>query len=87
MQNINLHKAGLTFGALIGSWHLLWALMVTLGFAQPIINFVLWMHFIKPLYVISPFNIGTAIALVAITSLVGYAMGLIFAIIWNLLHR
>lgn len=87
MQTIHLHKAGLAFGGLMGSCHLLWALLVALGLAQPIIDFIFWMHFIKPIYVIGPFNIGTALVLVGATTLIGYAMGVIFAGIWNLLQR
>jgi hypothetical protein len=87
MQTIHLQKAGLAVGGLMGSWHLFWALLVALGLAQPIIDFVFWMHFIKPVYVIGPFNIGTALVLVGATSLVGYAMGVIFAGIWNFLQR
>jgi hypothetical protein len=87
MQTIHLHKTGLALGGLMGSWHLLWALLVALGLAQPIVDFIFWMHFIRPIYVISPFNIGTALVLIGATSLIGYAMGVIFAGIWNFLHR
>jgi hypothetical protein len=87
MQIINPHKAGLAFGGLMGSWHLFWALLVALGLAQPLIDFIFWMHFIKPIYVISPFNIGTALVLIGTTSLIGYALGMILAGIWNFLQR
>jgi hypothetical protein len=44
-------------GAMLGSWHLLWSLLVALGVAQPLIDFLFWIHFIKPVYVIEPFAI------------------------------
>ena len=84
---VGLHKTGLTIGGLLGTWHLLWALLVALGVAQPILDFVFWMHFIKPVYVVGPFQLGTALALIVVTSLIGYAMGLILAGLWNFLHR
>jgi hypothetical protein len=87
MQTISVHKSGLAFGALLGVWHLLWAALVAFGFAQSIIDFVFWMHFIKPIYVIGPFHIGTAVLLVAVTSVIGYLMGLLFAAVWNFLHK
>ena len=84
---IQPNKAGLALGALMGIWHLGWALLVAIGWAQPLINFIFWLHFIKPIYVIEPFNAGTAALLVAITALSGYVTGFIFALLWNRFHR
>ncbi len=86
-NTIQPNKAGLVLGSLLGIWHLAWALLVALGWAQPLINFIFWLHFIKPIYVIEPFNAGTAAMLVAITALCGYVVGFIFALLWNRFHR
>jgi len=86
-NTIQPNKAGLALGALLGIWHLAWATLVAIGWAQPLINFIFWLHFIKPIYVIEPFNAGTAALLVAITALSGYVMGFIFALLWNRFHR
>ncbi len=87
MQTISLHKAALTLAVLLGTGHFFWATLVALGLAQPVIDFIFWMHFIKPVYMISPFNIGTAFALIVVTSLIGYVLGLILAGIWNFFQR
>ncbi len=87
MQTISLHRTGLTFGGLFGTGHFLWAVLVALGLAQPVIDFIFWMHFIKPAFIISPFNIGTALVLIVTTSLIGYGLGMILAGIWNFLQR
>ena len=55
---INPINGGLVFGAIIGLWHLTWSLLVAAGWAQPVIDFVFWMHFIKPVYVIQPYKAG-----------------------------
>ena len=74
-------------GALLGGWHLTWAVLVAVGFAQPLIDFLFWIHFIKPVYVVEPFEIGRAVILVLVTAGIGYVVGLAFALLWNRLHR
>ncbi len=84
---INVGKAGLVLGAVIGGWHLCWSILVALRLAQPVIDFVFWMHFIKPIYVIEPFEIVRAAILLIITAGVGFIIGSVFALIWNALHK
>ena len=84
---INARKAGLVLSAVFGGWHLCWSLLVALGWAQPVINFVFWMHFIKPIYVIEPFEFVRAVILIAVTGGVGFVIGWVFALIWNALHK
>ena len=73
-------------GALLGGWHFLWSLLVAVGWAQPLIDFIFWLHFIKPVYVIGAFNVGTALLLIVITTGIGYAIGYIFGVLWNRFH-
>lgn len=83
---INANRAGIALGAIMGLWHVSWSALVALGWAQAVIDFVLWMHFIKPIYVIEPFNLSTAAILAAVTAAIGYVMGLVFGWVWNALH-
>ena len=53
------------------------------GLAQPLIDFVFWMHFIRPVYVVEPFSALRAITLVAVTAIVGYVSGSAFEFLWN----
>ena len=87
MGPINPNKAGLALGAFLGVWHFLWSLLVALGWVQPFIDFIFWLHFIKPVYVIGPFNIGTALLLIVITTTIGYVAGLVFGVLWNRVHH
>ena len=83
----NLNKVGLVIGALIGGWHVLWALLVLLGWAQPLMDFVFWAHMINPVYLVKAFDPKAAATLVVITFIMGYAFGFVGALLWNKLHR
>jgi len=83
MNRTNPHSLGLVFGIFLGMWHALWSLLVWLGAAQPFIDFIFRLHMITPPYKIAVFNLGTAVALVAITAGIGYAMGVVVGLIWN----
>ncbi|HLX17044.1 MAG TPA: hypothetical protein VKS24_17810 [Bradyrhizobium sp.] len=85
--HISVGKAGLVLGAFFGGWHLCWSALVALKLAQPVIDFVFWMHFIKPIYVIEPFEIVRALILILITAGVGFVLGSAFAAIWNAVHK
>lgn len=87
MERVSPNKVGLVFAVLLGGWHTLWAALVALGWAQPVINFVFWMHFIKPIYVIGEFKAWIALVLIAVTATIGYIMGSILAALWNWIHR
>ena len=84
---ISVGKAGVVLGVLLGGWHLCWSVLVALHWAQPVIDFVFWMHFIKPVYVIEPFEIGRAVILVVVTTGIAFVIGAAFALIWNALHK
>ena len=70
---ISPNKAALVFAILLGGWHLLWSVLVAAGWAQPLINFIFWIHFIRPVYVVENFNIGIAVLLIAVTAAIGYS--------------
>ena len=86
MNVINPLRSGIVLGALTGAFHFLWASLVALGLAQELINFIFWIHFIKPIYVIEPFSIGLALALVTFTTAIGFVIGYSLAHLWNLIH-
>lgn len=78
---MSVGKAGLVLGAVIGGWHLCWSMLVALKWAHPVIDFVFWMHFIKPIYVIEPFEIARAAILLIVTAGVGFLIGSVFALV------
>lgn len=86
-SSLGVNRAGLVLGVLLGGVHLLWALLVAVGAAQPLMDFIFWLHFIRPVYVVEGFGILRAGALVLLTGTIGYAMGTAYAVLWNHLHR
>jgi hypothetical protein len=87
MQTLNPNKTGLAFGTLLGVWHAIWSIFVAVGWAQAIVNFVFWMHMIKPVYVIGQFSSWIALILIAVSGAIGYIGGFVLAALWNWLHR
>lgn len=83
----NPNRVGLVFGCLIGGWHLFWILLILVGLAQPLLDFVFWAHMIQPVYVVKPFAPIAAVTLIGVTFVIGYAFGLAGALLWNKLHR
>ena len=83
MQKLNSHKVGLALGALVGVVHLVWAILVAVGWASGLVNFSLRLHFIDKPMAVLPFSFGSAILLIVIASVVGYIIGRIFSSLWN----
>jgi hypothetical protein len=83
MNRIHANSLGLVFGAFLALWHTFWALLVWIGAAQWLLDFIFRLHMITPPYKVGAFNFGTAFALVLITALIGYVIGFVIGVIWN----
>jgi hypothetical protein len=84
---LNIVKVGIVVAAVTGGFHLCWSVLVAAGWAQPVIDFLFWAHFIKPIYVIESFEFVRAAVLIAVTGGIGFLLGSAFALIWNSLHK
>ncbi len=87
MHKLKERNVALVFSFALGGWHLLWSVLVALGVAQSILDFIFRLHMIQPVYKVAQFNFGTALALIVVTAIIGYAMGWAIAWIWNRVHR
>ena len=82
-MRINPLKLGLVVGIFLAVIHTAWAALVAVGWAQPLMKFVFWAHFITPPYQIEPFEIGRAILLVGFAFASGLVLGGVGALFWN----
>lgn len=76
-------RLGIIFGLFLGLFHAFWAALVAFGWAQPLMDFVFWVHFITPPWHIERFTLERASVLVGFTSAVGFVMGIIGGWLWN----
>lgn len=83
MTKINTHIAGFALGIFLAFWHLLWAILVGFGFAQPFLDWIYWLHFMNNPFRVMSFDVGHAAMLVVVVSIIGYIIGWILATIWN----
>ena len=83
MEIIDKNKTGLTFGFLISSLHLLWSILVALGIAQALLNFILNIHMLDVTVTVMPFDLVKALVLIIVTFIVGYVFGWLMAFFWN----
>ena len=80
-------KVGCVVGSFFGLIHFVWGAFVGLGFAQPLLNFVFRVHMMSPAPTVMPFSLVSTFILVLVTSCVGFAVGYVFAVLWNGVHR
>ncbi len=76
-------KTGLGLGSLTALMHLVWSLLVLLGMAQGWMDWIFSLHFLNNPFTVGSFNIVIALTLILVTGLVGFAVGFVFANIWN----
>lgn len=84
---MNKHKVALVLGSFTGLIHLVWGVLVAVGFAQPLINFIYKLHSLSNPPVVMSFDLGRSVGLVVVTFLAGYFVGYVFAILWHKIHQ
>ncbi len=86
MNYMSVSKTGYVFGGLFGVIHLVWAVLVAVGVAQPLLDFVFKLHMLQPVVVVGSFNLMYAVGLIVMTAVVGYIVGVLLAAMWNYAH-
>jgi hypothetical protein len=84
MQHINRSLVALSLGSFAGFTHLIWSILLAIGWAKPLLDFILNVHHISLNYSLLTFSLGRAVLLIVVTFAVGYVFGFVFATIWNM---
>ncbi len=87
MPSFDPTKTGIVSAALFGGWHAFWALLVAVGVAQPLLDFIFRLHMITPPYTVMPFRPGSAVLLIAVTAVIGFVVGYVSAVVWNAMAK
>ena len=80
---LNPQKTGFALGGLAAAVHIVWSVVVALGWGQGLLDFVFSMHSIKPVLMVQSFDLVRSIELVILAGIIGFIVGNVFAHIWN----
>lgn len=74
---------GLVFGLCLALFHAAWGAAVALGWAQPVLDFIFWVHFITPAYKVEAFQADRLSLLLTFTFATGFVAGFVGGWLWN----
>jgi hypothetical protein len=75
---MNLFRTSVIGGFCLASLHFCWALLVALGLAQPLMDFIFKLHMLNSPFLVQPFSLSLAAGLIGITFLIGCFYGAVF---------
>ncbi|MEM4254604.1 MAG: hypothetical protein QXR48_04455 [Candidatus Woesearchaeota archaeon] len=81
-NKLNPNKVGLALACLVVVWQLIWILSVAIG-KQPMLDWILGVHFLADGMKVLPVSVSKAIVSLLVHFVAGYALGWLFATIWN----
>jgi hypothetical protein len=87
MKELNKNHVALLLGGLMALAHLAWSILVFLGFAKVLLDWIFWLHFINIPVTIGPFDLLRAALLILVTFIVGYVAGWVSTWFWNMLIK
>lgn len=84
---MNLFQVSMISGFGLASLHLCWAILVALGWAQLVIDFIFKLHMLSSPFQVQPFELPLALGLIGITFLVGCFYGIVFFVVKNAFQK
>ena len=86
-MKFNPLQVGIYTGLLLASLHAIWALLVLVGIAGPLMSFVLGLHFLNNPYTVKPFSFANALMLVVFVFVVWFVLGYVATVCWNKMQK
>lgn len=83
MKKLDKNKIGLFTGGTIAFFNLVWSILVVLGIAQVLLDFVFSLHFLNNPFVVSTFDPIKFLTLLIVTFVSGYVIGWASTFLWN----
>ncbi|CAM8646980.1 hypothetical protein MCEGEM3_02676 [Oxalobacteraceae bacterium] len=80
-------RSSLLCGLCLAGFHAFWVFLVFVGWAQPLIDFILELHMMALPLTVQPFQLFMALELVAFAFLAGCFYGLVFYMIGRVVFR
>lgn len=84
---MNLFRTSMIGGLCLASIHFCWLILVFLGWAQPLLDFVFKLHMLNSPFQVQPFDGFLALGLLGITFLIGCFYGVLFYWIKHFMHK
>jgi len=84
---MNLLQVSIISGFSLASLHICWAILVALGWAQSVIDFIFKLHMLSSPFQVQQFELTFALGLVGVTFLVGCFYGIIFFVVMNAFQK
>ncbi len=85
---MNCHiRTGVALGCFAATLHIVWSLLVLIGWAQPLVNFIFWVHMLSVPVQVQPFDLGIATLLIGVTWCAGFGFGVVLSVIWKACTR
>lgn len=80
-------KTALIGGLTLSALHACWIILVALGWAQILLDFVFKLHMLNSPFIVQPFSILLSAELLLLTFSIGAVYGILFSLIRNLLNK
>ncbi len=84
MAKLKGHKPALVVGLFFAAIHAIWALCVLLGIGQMYLDWIFPLHLIANPFTVMSFNFLSALLLVVVAFICGYATTWLFVWLWNI---
>ncbi len=82
-ERLNPKQVGVTTGLFAALLHAVWSILVAIGVAQQLSDWLIGLHFVSDQHTVTAFSIGTAILLIVVAFVAWFVFGYVFASIYN----